>query len=415
MRERRILFASIGSLGDLHPVLGMALELKRRGHSVRIASTPFYREKIEALGIEFRPLRPDWDPTAAELVAQCEDIRRGTEILLRRLILPHLRDTYSDLMDAAKGIDLMIAGELVYAAPLVTEKLRLKWASAILSPCTFFSVYDPPVMPNVPELKYLRWTGPQVHRAILQIASATIDHWWQPIRQLRREEGLGPGRNPLLHDKFSPALVLALFSRLLAEPQPDWPASTIQPGFIFYDQLHPEPIPEGLLQFLDEGPPPIVFTQGSTAVHNPGSFYETSMEAARRIGQRALLIGADERQHVAGPDVFAARYAPYSQVFPRAAAIVHQGGVGTTGTAMRSGRPMLIVPYGWDQPDQAARITRMGAGLTLARNRYTPERAAHVLKQLIQEKQFERKSAEVRAAMQAEDGISSACDAIERL
>jgi rhamnosyltransferase subunit B len=413
---RRILFASIGSLGDLHPVIGMALELKRRGHFVCIASTPFYRSKIESLGLEFKPLRPDWDPTDTSLVAGCENIRRGTEILLRGLVLPHLRDTYSDLLNAAKNIDLMIASELVYAAPLVAEKLRLRWASAILSPCTFFSAYDPPVLPNVPELRYLRWTGPQVHRVMLRAAMASIDHWWQPIRQLRREEGLRPARNPLLHDKFSPELVLALFSRQLAAQQPDWPASTIQPGFVFHDQPSAAEEPSGELErFLADGAPPIAFTQGSTAVHNPGSFYEESIEAARQVGRRALLIGADETAYAAGPDVFVARYAPYSQVFPRCAVIVHQGGAGTTGMAMRAGRPMLIVPYGWDQPDQAARVVRMGAGLTIARKQYSAARAARALRRLLDEESFPRRAAEVREAMQAEDGASSACDAIEEL
>jgi rhamnosyltransferase subunit B len=414
--RRRILFASIGSLGDLHPVIGMAVELKRRGHFVRIASTPFYRERIEALGIEFRPLRPDWDPGDTALIAQCEDIRRGTEVLLRQMVLPYLRDTYNDLLDASPDVDLMIASELVYAAPLVAEKLDMKWASAILSPCSFFSVHDPPVMPNVPELQYLRWIGPRAHRAILRVASATIDHWWEPIRQLRREERLSPGRNPLLYDKFSPELALALFSRHLAEPQPDWPANTIQPGFVFYDRMiQSEALSADLESFFATGEAPIVFTQGSTAVHHPGCFYETSVAAARRIGRRALLIGTEDGGHASGSDVFAARYAPYSQVFPRAAAIVHQGGVGTTGQAMRSGRPMLVVPYGWDQPDQAARIMRMGAGLTLERKRYTPERVARALERLIQEERFERRSAEIGRAMQAEDGVDSACIAIEDL
>ena len=414
--QRRIFFASIGSLGDLHPVIGMAAELKRRGHIVRIASTPFYRERVEALGIEFRPLRPDWDPTDEALIAQCEDIRRGTEILLRQLILPHLRDTYNDLLTAAEGVDLMIASELVYAAPLVAEKLGLNWASAILSPCTFFSVHDPPVAPNAPELKYLRGTGPLVHRALLRIGCAAIDHWWRPIRELRKAEGLSPGRNPLLHDKFSPELVLALFSQALAEPQPDWPANTVQPGFVFYDKLsQAETLSPDLQSFLAGGEPPILFTQGSTAVHHPGSFYETSVAAARRIGRRALLIGTENGRNASGSDVFAARYAPYSQVFPQAAAIVHQGGVGTTGAAMRSGRPMLIVPYGWDQPDQAARITRMGAGLTLKRKRYTTERVARALERLVDERPFEKQAAALREKIQAEDGTGLACDAIEEV
>src|SRR5450432_3771570 len=111
---KRILFATIGSLGDLHPCLALALELKLRGHTVTIAATPFYRAKVEQCGIGFMPLRPDWDPTSGDLVAQCQNIRRGPEILLRKLILPHLEDTYADLLAACRDTDLMIAGELVY-------------------------------------------------------------------------------------------------------------------------------------------------------------------------------------------------------------------------------------------------------------------------------------------------------------
>jgi rhamnosyltransferase subunit B len=418
--QHRILFATLGSLGDLHPMIGVALELKRRGHRVYIASTPFYRERIEGLGLEFRPLRPDWDPQDTGLIARCEDMRRGTEILLRELVLPHLRDTYIDLLAALDGpeggVDMMIASEMVYPAPLIAEKLRLKWASAIFSPCTLFSVYDPPVLPNVPELQHLRWTGPGVHRAMLRMSSAAIDHWWKPIRKLRKEEGLSPGRNPLFTDKFSPELVLALFSRELAGPQPDWPANTVQPGFVFHDQSNSsEALSSELENFLAKGAAPIVFTQGSTAVHNPGNFYAESIKAAKRLGRRALLVGPDETQYAAGPDVFVARYAPYSQVFSRCAVIVHQGGAGTTGMAMRVGRPMLIVPYGWDQPDQAARIVRMGAGLTITRKRYSAERAAKALRRLLEEESFARRAGKMREAMQAEDGRASACDAIEKV
>src|SRR5215831_3776609 len=133
-RPRRIVFATIGSLGDLHPCLALALELQRRGHIVTIASTEFYRAKVEQQGVLFRPVRPNWNPTDQELIRQCEDLRTGPEILYRKLILPHLRDTYDDLLSACSDADLMIAGELVYAAPLVAEKLGLRWVSAILSP-----------------------------------------------------------------------------------------------------------------------------------------------------------------------------------------------------------------------------------------------------------------------------------------
>ena len=125
----RILFATIGSLGDLHPCLGLAMELQRRGHSVVIASTEAYRSRVLELGIGFRSLRPNWNPTDSELISQCEDLKSGPEILFRKLILPHLDDTYLDLLAAAGECDFMLAGELVFAAPLVAEKLGVLWAT----------------------------------------------------------------------------------------------------------------------------------------------------------------------------------------------------------------------------------------------------------------------------------------------
>jgi rhamnosyltransferase subunit B len=413
---KRILFATIGSLGDLHPCLALALELRRRRHIVTIAATPFYRTKVEQCGFAFMPLRPDWDPTSGELVAQCENIRRSPEILLRKLILPHLQDTYADLTAAARDTDLMIAGELVYAAPLVAEKLNLRWASAILSPCTFFSAHDPSVLVTAPELMLFREAGLRVNRAILSVSRAMTNSWWGSIRALRRAEDLGPGVNPLLHDKFAPELVLALFSRCLAQLQPDWPPQTIQPGFVFYDRPRSEELSDrALATFIALGESPVVFTQGSTAVHHPGDFYRVSIEAARRIGRRAILVGVDPSAVPEAPDVLAVRYAPYSEVFPRAAVNVHQGGSGTTGQAMQAGRPMLIVPFGWDQPDNAARAVRLGVALSISRKRYSPHRASQALQRLIAEPGFQQRAALVQKQMQAEDGLSSACNAIEKL
>ncbi len=393
----------------------MALELKRRGHSLTIAATPHYRAKVEQLGIAFMPLRPDFDPTSGEMIAKCQDIRRGPEILIRELILPHLQDTYDDLLAAARNADLMIAGELVYPAPLVAEKLNLRWASAILSPTSFLSAYDPSVLTPAPELMCIRksWL---LNRIILTLSAAATKHWWRPVRALRRAEGLGPGRNPLFHDKFAPELVLALFSRLLAQPQRDWPPQTIQPGFVFYDRPHiPDPSDQKLAHFLAAGDAPIVFTQGSTAVHHPGNFYKVSVEAVRHMGHRAIVIGADPDTVPASRNVLALQYAPYSEVFPHAAVIVHQGGSGTTGQAMKAGRPMLIVPFGWDQPDNAARMVRLGSALSLSREAYSDFPAAHALTRLIAEPHFLDRAAFLKKEMQAEEGLSTACNALEQL
>ena len=410
----RIVLATIGSLGDLHPMLALALELKQRGHQVTIASTGHYRPKVEGLGLGFHSLRPDWDPTDQELIAQCEDLKSGPEVLFRRLILPHLRATYDDLLAAVANADLMIAGELVYAAPLVAEKLKLRWVSVILSPTSFFSAHDPSLLVNIPNAYRLRRAGWIVNRAILEIGKLVSRHWWEPVRQLRRELGLRVQCDPVFKDKFSPDLVLALFSPWLAEPQPDWPPQTLQPGFVYFDHAGTEDSAE-LENFLAADDAPIVFTLGSTAVHNPGNFYQTSLAAARRLRRRALLLGATREPSVGWAEVLTLPYTPYFQVFPHAAAIVHQGGSGTTGQALRSGRPQLVVPYGWDQPDNGKRLERLGVGLCLARADYSVETAAAALSRLLTEPGFAVRAAEVVTQDKNEESLIAACSAVEAI
>jgi UDP:flavonoid glycosyltransferase YjiC (YdhE family) len=220
--------------------------------------------------------------------------------------------------------------------------------------------------------------------------------------------------DPLFRDKYSPDLVLALFSRWLAQPQPDWPRQTIQPGFVCFDRQKAESAPE-LTAFLATGDAPIIFTQGSIAVHNPGDFYEVSLEAAKRLGRRAILLGAKTVVEGCSSQVLVLPYVPYSQVFPHGAVNVHQGGSGTSGQALRAGRPMLVVPYGWDQPDNAARIERLGAGLHLARTKYLPDTTTKALHRLLCEPSFARRAAQVGAALKEENGEALACDAIETL
>ena len=179
-------------------------------------------------------------------------------------------------------------------------------------------------------------------------------------------------------------------------------------GFPFYDQDGEAGLSPELAHFLDAGPPPIVFTLGSSAVMDAGRFYEHSAVAAKLLGRRAiLLVGKDPRNRPTSlPDgVVAFDYAPFSELFPRAAAVVHQGGVGTTAQAMRSGRPMLVMPYAHDQPDNAERLVRLGIARTVSRDRYTPARAAAELRHLIENPTYSERSAKVGKQVEQEDGV----------
>jgi UDP:flavonoid glycosyltransferase YjiC (YdhE family) len=240
--------------------------------------------------------------------------------------------------------------------------------------------------------------------------------WAAPLDEMRARHGLPPAGNPLIEGQYSPHLNLALFSRVMAEPQADWPARTRVTGFVFYNgpaSLSPE-----LESFLAAGPRPVVFTLGSSAVGAAGRFYHESAEAAARLGVRAVLLtgGFAANRPARVPDgVLLVDRAPHQLLFPRARAVVHQGGAGTTAQALRAGCPMLVVPHSHDQPDNAWRVARLGVARTLYPKRYTAARAASELQRLLDDPSYAARAREAAVIVAAEGGAHAAADAIQEL
>ncbi len=419
----RIVLSTIGTFGDVNPLVAIALELKRRGHTPVMAIPAVFKSKIEPLGLEFHEVRPDIDPKNTILVEMVYDVKKGTERGLRDFLFPVLRQTYDDLLDACtkpERADLLMVGELNYAGPIVAEVTGIPWASYALAPLSFFSAFDPPVLPPYPRLARADKAVPGFGRVIRRVARFVTRNWSEPVYELRRELGLKKGANPLFDAKHSPYLVLALFSRVLGKEQKDWPEHTEITGFCFYDaDGGNQALPEHLEKFVAAGAPPVVFTLGSAAVLAAGKFYEFSARAAIKLGIRAvLLVGNDPRNVPKGtlPDsICVAEYAPYSGLFPRAAMVVHQGGVGTTAQCLRAGKPMLIMPYSHDQPDNARRMRRLRVSRTIQRENYTPARVARKLSKMLAEPEFATKAESVAFRLEREDGVKAACDALEQL
>jgi rhamnosyltransferase subunit B len=203
----------------------------------------------------------------------------------------------------------------------------------------------------------------------------------------------------------------------LADKQPDWPAQTVVTGFPWFDAEDDAGLPEHLTRFLDDGEPPLVFTLGTAVVADAGPFYHTSAASAKRMGRRAILLVKNPR--ILLPElpegVVAFNYAPFSLLFPRAAAIVHHGGIGTTRHAMRSGRPSLVMPCAWDQPDNAERAARLGIAQTISRNRYDLDRVSAELRLLLEDAAYSRRASQIAMKVRQEEGVKAACDAIESL
>ena len=419
----RIVLSNIGTFGDINPLVALALELRRRGHTPVMTLPAVYAPKISPLGLEFHALRPDIDPTNTMLVEMVYDVNKGTETGLRKFLFPVLRQTYDDLLDAATRparADLLLLGELNYAGPLVAEVTGIPWASYVLAPFSFFSAYDPPVLPPYPKLAKADKVVPGMGRGIKRLARFVTRKWPEPIYALRRELGLPMGPNPIFDAKHSPNLVLAMFSRTLGVEQKDWPANTLITGFCFYDaDAGNAALPPHLEEFVAAGEPPVVFTLGSAAVLAAGDFYEQSARAAMRLGVRAvLLIGNDPRNKPKMPlpdSICVAEYAPYSALFPRARLVVHQGGVGTTAQCLRAGRPMLIMPYSHDQPDNARRMKRLGVARVIQRSSYKSWRVARAVRALMENSEYEQNAQAAARELANEDGVRAACDALEKL
>jgi UDP:flavonoid glycosyltransferase YjiC (YdhE family) len=207
-----------------------------------------------------------------------------------------------------------------------------------------------------------------------------------------------------------------LFSKQIMDKQVDWPPQTVVTGFPWYDGSGEVNLPAELAQFLNEGPPPLVFTLGTAIAEDDGAagFFARSAAAAKLLRRRAVLILKEPRNRppVLPEGVAAVNYAPFSQLFPRAAVIVHHGGIGTTGLVMRSGHPMLVMPCAWDQPDTAERAARLGIARTISPRRYTPARVAAELHRLLNDPKYAQRASMVGIQVRQEDGARVACDAL---
>jgi rhamnosyltransferase subunit B len=389
----RIVLNTFGSFGDIHPYMAIAMELQRRGHKPVIATMPIYREKIEGAGLEFAPVRPDVPQPREqdrEFIEKLMQPMTGPRFLIEEVIFAAVRDSYADLLQAVDGADLLVTHPAAPAGPLVGRKTGLPWVSTVLAPFSFYSAYDPPVPPFWQWTTKLHVLGPGIMGFLLRLSKRTYKA--KAIADFRDELGLEDTGNPMFEGQHSPTLVLALFSAVFGKPQPDWPKQTRVTGFCFYDGHYETQMPDELVRFMDSGAPPVIFTLGSSAVWVARDFFEESIDAAKRLGRRAVLLIGDERNlpRLLPEGIIAVDYVPYQSILPRACAVVHHGGVGTTSQGLLAGVPTLIVPFAFDQSDNAEHAYKLGTSRTLYRNNYRAPRVADELHELLRQPTYAR-------------------------
>ncbi len=411
----KILIATFGSLGDLHPFVALAHSLAGEGFDPVLAAPENYRDYIRSEGLSFAAVRPDAEQLTQRVGADLGGIaRRMAEdggFLFKELIFPYLRESYADLLAASDGACAVVAHALAFAGRAVAEKRALPLINVRLSPVMLYSPHDPPLGMGAAFAPPNSALGVGYNRAALWTLSQLVGLWAAPLRRFRRDIGLPPahGLKLLLGEEMGLATI-GLFSPLLALPKAQ--QRLFIAGHSFHDRFLNAALAPEIEAFLDAGNAPVVFTLGSFVAEGRAEQYRACVEAGRQLGRRVLLLGhekdmAELRAYLA-PDVHVAAYVPHSLVFPRACVVVHHGGIGTSGQALRAGAPQLVTPYLGDQYDNAERLRRLGVARRLDGPSVTTQTLARELAALLGAPDVSARAAALAQVVAQEDGAARA-------
>ncbi len=370
---RPVLLSTIGSAGDLVPVLELARALEARGRPARLALSPSDAARARSEGLDavaFGPSEEEvMDRLGLDRDALAALVFRNPSPVLSKATYPMLADLARRLEPEAKAAAAVCGTLLAMAAPLAGELADRPFVPLLLQPMLLRSALDPPrvtgfspPMAAAPRISLARvW-----NRCWLKVIDAEFRRrHGREEAATRRALGLPPlGHVPVFGEAVAPRLRLGLWDAAFSPLPPDRAAGTVLTGF---PRPAPEALPPRLSAFLDAGPPPLVVTLGSVA-HALGGpdFWAASVALARRAGLRIVCLSGEEVVPEGG-DVCAVPRASHDALFVRAAAILHHGGIGTTGAACLSGRSQLVHPLGADQPDNAARVVRARIGRRIRR------------------------------------------------
>lgn len=375
----RAVLASIGTDGDIYPYVGLGVELKARGHQVALLASESYKPLATANDFEFHALvstqennelfgHPDfWHPVRTVMLSA----NWGRRFLSRQ---------YELLSNVVTDRSLIVANPGVFAAGLVHETHKCPFVSIVLQPGIVPSSMAPPVFMGLSFLNKAPRSVWRMFWGILDFVGGQVIG--KDLNKLRASLGLRPIRR-IFRNWLSPQLALGMFPDWYGPPQPDWPPSLRPVGFPLVTGSRSANLPESVLQFLSSGPPPIAITFG-TGMRHSAQLFQTAADALLVDGRRGIFLTKHRDQLPASlpESILHCTYAPFDQLLPRCAVVVHHGGIGTVSQAMAAGTPQLILPICFDQEDNGARVKRLAVGSFLSPRQRRPANIARALSDL---------------------------------
>lgn len=413
--RRACLFVTLEGGGNVPPVLGLARRLAARGHDVRVLTEPCLRPAVEAAGARFLAFTRHFtrvDRRAALL----DDWAARTPIgALRRtfdgVVFGPARVVAEETAAAlaAEPADAVVADALMPGALLAAEAAGIPRVVLFHMPEYLPGPGRPAAGPGfLPRAGLL---GRLRDGAMTRLFLALLRPSLAPVNDARAAFGLAPLRRPeallsLYHDADRRLIqTSAAFDFPITPP----PANVRYVGPVLDD---PDWTEAWRSPWPDDDPRPLVVASLSSTFQDQRAVLRRIVAALGTLDVRGLVtLGpamAGERLELP-PNVVAVASAPHARVFPHAAAVVTHAGHGTVMRALAAGLPLLCLPMGRDQDDNAARVLARGAGLRL-RPSASPTRIARAVGRLLAEPGFraeaDRLGARIREDVAAERGVA---------
>jgi sterol 3beta-glucosyltransferase len=400
----RVSFISVGSRGDVHPLLGFALALAAAGHRVRFAAFPKFEGDVRAAGLDYEPLAEGKLSKTPQRNAAGQRAARGSA---RRTPVPVqfvqeartvARRRLADALAASEGTDAIVANELA---------MLIAWQTAEHRGVPLVRVrYSPP-----PAL-----AGSPLAGLVRQAGWLLVRPW---LGAGRRQLGMSrlPLREPLAGLQQRRTLELyALSPAVLADPARKGPYTYLT-GYWFIDGgLDPEP-PQPVLDFLAAGPAPVCVGFGTMQDDDKDvrATGELVLDALERAGRRGVLLGGLGAGLDLPESTIAVQAISHGWLFERCAAAVHHGGAGTAAAALRAGVPSVVVPHMMDQHGWGRRLHELGvAPAPLPRRRLSAARLGEAIAEAVGEPTMRERAGELARRIREEDGIACAVEVFER-
>lgn len=386
-----ILLAPFGSEGDVYPLVWAAKALAARGHRPRMLLSPHYSRLAEAAGVPWTPVGREED-----FEAMVRDVGFWHPLSGPARVMQAMVDTFPEFLRAwhASGPrpDLVVISSLGLAVACAAEAEGVPRLTIHMQPAVFLSSGDCPVFAH--GTRWLVRLPSPLKRLTMHVISSLLDRLLRRrLNTMRASMHLPPWRSVYSQGLMGGQGIGLMAPSWFAPAQPGWPPSTRQFGFPLPDGTPPDLNP-ALEDFLNKHPSPVVWTHGS-ANFDTSRYWGWAIRASLDAGVPFVLVGPSPPGELP-PSGFHTRHAPFDALFPRAGAVAHHGGIGTTAKAIAAGLPQLVIPRAHDQPDNASRVERLGLGLQVPYPFGSASRTFRALRQLLASADIQKKCSQTR-------------------